>query len=62
MPTNETRPKHGADWPFRGICLGAPKQEQLDRFKRLIADVLPAYGCNALVLLMWRCSCGATGC
>ena len=40
------------DWPFRGICLNAPKQQDLDVFRQLIADVLPRYGCNALVLLV----------
>lgn len=42
----------GADWPFRGICLGVPRQEDIEVFKRLIAEVLPAYKCNALVLLI----------
>ena len=41
-----------ADWEFRGFCLGVPKQEDMDVFKRLITDVLPAYKCNALVLLI----------
>ncbi len=42
----------GADWPFRGVCLGVPKQDDLEVFKRLITEVLPAYKCNALVLLI----------
>ena len=42
----------GADWPFRGVCLGVPRQEDMEIFKRLIAEVLPAYKCNALVLLI----------
>jgi len=41
----------GADWPFRGICLGVPKQEDMEIFGRLITEVLPAYNCNTLVLL-----------
>lgn len=41
----------GADWPFRGICLGVPRQEDLEVFKRLIAEILPSYKCNTLVLL-----------
>ena len=39
-------------WPFKGICLGVPKQKDVDVFKRLVAEVLPAHGCNALVLLI----------
>ncbi len=39
------------DWPFRGVCLGVPKQVDMELFKRLISDVLPAYQCNTLVLL-----------
>ena len=41
----------GTDWPFRGICLGVPRQKDVDIFKRLVAEVLPSYGCNTLVLL-----------
>ena len=40
------------EWPFRGTCLGVPKQQDLDVFRRLIAEILPRYGCNALVLLV----------
>ncbi len=40
------------DWAFRGICLNVPKQQDLDVFRQLIADVLPRYGCNTLVLLV----------
>jgi len=42
----------GTDWPFRGFCLGVPKQEDYALFKRMIAEVLPEHGCNALVLLI----------
>jgi len=41
----------GADWSFRGFCLGVPRQEDMGVFKRLITEVLPSYNCNALVLL-----------
>jgi len=41
----------GADWPFRGVCLGVPKQKDMEVFERLIAEVLPSYKCNTLVLL-----------
>lgn len=44
--------KKGANWPFRGVCLGVPRQDDLDVFKQLIAEVLPKYDCNALVLLI----------
>jgi hypothetical protein len=37
--------------PFRGFCLGVPKPADLDVFKRLVREVLPAHGCNTLVLL-----------
>jgi len=40
------------DWPFRGFCLGVPKQEDYALFTRMVADVLPEHGCNALVLLI----------
>jgi len=43
--------KH-ADWSFRGICLGVPKQQDIEIFKRLITEVLPSYKCNTLVLLI----------
>jgi hypothetical protein len=46
----ETKGKE-ANWPFRGFCLGVPKQKDLDIFKRLIAEVLPLYNCNTVVLL-----------
>ncbi len=42
----------GANWPFRGFCLGVPKQKDIKTFERLITEVLPAYKCNALVLLI----------
>lgn len=38
-------------WPVRGLCLGVPKQADLDVFETLISQVLPEYGCNTLVLL-----------
>jgi len=38
--------------PFRGICLGVPKQDELDVFRRLIMEVLPEHGCNVLVLMV----------
>ena len=41
----------GSHWPFRGICLGVPKQDDLEVFKQMIAEVLPKYNCNALILL-----------
>ena len=44
--------KKGSDREFRGLCLGAPRQKDFDIFKRLISEVLPAYNCNALVLLV----------
>jgi hypothetical protein len=37
---------------IRGFCLGVPRQNDLDTFKRLITDVLPSYNCNTLVLLI----------
>ncbi len=40
------------DWPFRGFCLGVPKQEDYALFKRMIAEVLPEHDCNAVVLLV----------
>ena len=40
------------DWAFRGFCVGVPRQSDLDIFKRMISDVLPAYNCNTLVLLI----------
>jgi hypothetical protein len=33
------------------VCLGVPKQKDVEIFKRLIAEVLPSYKCNTLVLL-----------
>jgi hypothetical protein len=42
----------GANWPFRGVCLGVPKQKDIEIFKRLITEVLPLYKCNTLVLLI----------
>ena len=39
-------------WPFRGFCLCVPRQQDFGLFKRLVGEVLPAYGCNALVLLI----------
>lgn len=39
-------------WPFRGICLSVPKQKDYEVFKQLIAEVLPTYKCNTLVLLI----------
>jgi hypothetical protein len=41
----------GTNWPFRGFCLGVPKQQDIDVFKQLITEVLPSYQCNTLVLL-----------
>jgi len=41
-----------SDWSFRGICLSVPKQKDIEIFKRLIAEVLPRYECNTLVLLI----------
>jgi hypothetical protein len=43
---------NATNWPFRGLCLGVPRQQDFDVFKRLISEVLPRYGCNALVLLI----------
>ncbi|MBN1579425.1 MAG: family 20 glycosylhydrolase [Anaerolineae bacterium] len=43
---------NATNWSFRGICLGVPKQQDYDVFKRLIAEVLPHYGCNTLILLV----------
>ncbi len=40
----------GVKEAFRGICLGVPGQKDWGVFKRLIAQVLPKYGCNTLVL------------
>ena len=42
----------GKAWPFRGFCLGVPKQKELEIFKQLITEVLPFYQCNTLVLLI----------
>jgi hypothetical protein len=42
----------GADWSFRGFCLGVPKQKDMDLFKRMISEVLPSYGCNTVVFLI----------
>ncbi len=42
----------GKDWTFRGFCLGVPRQSDMDVFKRLISETLPAYDCNTLVLLI----------
>lgn len=42
----------GAIWPFRGFCLNVPRQQDIEVFKRLISEVLPAYNCNTLVLLI----------
>ncbi len=39
-------------WPFRGVCLGVPAPQDWDVCRQLITDVLPAHGCNALVLLI----------
>jgi hypothetical protein len=41
----------GKNWSFRGFCLGVPRQKDIGIFKRLIAEVLPEYNCNAVVLL-----------
>lgn len=49
---SDARETNAAAWPFRGICLNVPRQQDLDIFQRLIAEVLPRYGCNALVLLV----------
>ena len=48
----ETDHSSRAGWPFRGVCLGVPRQADLDVFQRLIAEVLPRHSCNALVLLI----------
>jgi len=48
MP-NKTKQKK---WDFRGFCLGVPKQKDMEIFKQFIAEVLPSYGCNAIVLLI----------
>jgi len=42
----------GDEWSFRGICLGVPRQEDMGVFKQMISEVLPAYKCNTLVLLI----------
>jgi hypothetical protein len=47
-----TEKSETADWAFRGICLDAPKQQDLDVFRQLIAEILPRYRCNTLVLLV----------
>jgi hypothetical protein len=39
-------------WPFKGICLSAPRQADYEMFKRVIAEVLPSLKCNNLVLLL----------
>jgi len=52
MPEKIKNADKGANWPFRGFCLGVPRQDDMDVFKRLIAEVLPSYNCNALVLLI----------
>lgn len=44
--------EQGQAWPFRGFCLGVPRQADWDVFKRLIAEVLPRYQCNVLVFLV----------
>lgn len=51
---SEAKPKanKGADWPFRGFCLGVPRQDDMEVFKQLIREVLPLYNCNALVMLI----------
>ena len=41
----------GSDWPVKGFCLSVPKPEDFALFKRLVGEVLPAHGCNTLVLL-----------
>ena len=41
----------GKSWALRGFCLNVPKQRDIEVFKQLIAEVLPAYQCNTLVLL-----------
>ena len=38
-------------WPFRGFCIHAPKQEDLPLFHKFITEILPARGCNTLVLI-----------
>lgn len=43
--------KEKQDWPFRGLCISVPKQEDFDVFKRMIVEVLPEHDCNTLVLL-----------
>lgn len=40
------------DGSFKGLCIGVPKREDYDVFKQMITEVLPRYGCNALVLLI----------
>lgn len=53
MPeTPQQQANLGANWPFRGFCVGVPRQDDLDVFKRMVAEVLPAYQCNTLVLLV----------
>ena len=42
----------GKDWSFRGLCIGMPGEKDIDVFKQMIAEVLPEYNCNALVLLI----------
>ncbi len=37
---------------FKGLCIGVPAQEDYPIFLKMIKEVLPAYGCNALVLLI----------
>jgi len=41
-----------SQWSVRGLCLGVPQPNDLDTLETLIADVLPSYGCNTLVLLI----------
>jgi len=42
----------GTDWSFRGLCIGVPREKDYEIFKRMIAEALPKYECNALVLLI----------
>lgn len=39
------------DGEARGICLGVPGQDDMEPFMRVVREVLPAHGCNMLVLL-----------
>ena len=48
---SNAKESEGKNWPFRGFCLGVPRQKDIEVFKRLIAEVLPLYKCNTVVLL-----------